>query len=196
MRRKILVLSASVLVLGLLAVTLFGTALAQPTLGGNALAQQQDLQQQGGCHADDTGEDLMLTNLAKALGMSESQLAAELEAGKSLRDIALSRGLDEQKLAAALNSAMQEEMRLHVQSGDLSQAEADEMLKHIDEMGPNHLLDMIDGGMSEDMASYDIMDGVTDASATGTTIPNETVEPDMMGGDGASCHDEGMNTVF
>ncbi|MBI2954548.1 MAG: hypothetical protein HYY30_09560 [Chloroflexi bacterium] len=196
MRRTIPILSAGVLALGLLAIALFGTALAQPILGVNAVAQQQDQQGQGSCHADNAGENMMLTTLAKALGTGESQLATELEAGKSLKDIALSRGLDDQKLAAALNGAMREAMKLHVQSGDLSQAEADAMLKHLDQMGPDHLLGMIDGGMSGDMASCEMMDDATDGSAMGGMPAGGAMAPDMMGEDGEGCHGDGMGVVF
>lgn len=198
MRRTILIVSAGVLAVGLLAVALFGTALAQPILGANALVQQQDQRGQESCHADDGGEDVMLATMAKALGISESQLAAELEAGKSLRDIALSRGLDEQKLSASLSGAMQEEIKLHVQNGDLSQAEADEMVKHIDQMGPNHLLDMIDSGMPEDMANCEMMGGATDGNATGSAVPGGATAPGMTDEDSDSegCHSDGMGVVF
>jgi len=177
MRRTILIASGSALVLGLLGLVLFGTALARPAPRTDT-AKQVTQQEQEGCHDDSA----MWGSLAKALGISESQLRTELEAGKSLKDIAKAQGLDEQKLSAALNSAMQDEVRWHVESGHLSQDEADAMLKHMEQMGPNHLIDMMGGEMHGDMG--EMHSGMMDGDA-----------PGMMDDEGDSCHADSTTTM-
>lgn len=210
MRKTALVILGLVVILGALGVTLFSTALAQPIVTATGMMQMMQTggtmhsrgmmsmlraEEQGwtgmSCHGDED-EYAMLGPLAKALGMTESQLQAELQAGKRLKEIAQARELDDQKLAAALLTAMREQMEQHVQNGDLARADADAMLQHMEQIGPSHLLGMMDGDMSGDMAGCGIGDG--DMMSGGMMgHPNfDMMPPGFMDGAGAGCHDDGI----
>ena len=207
MRKTILIVSGVALVIVLLGLILFGTAFAQTITRAESKAPQGNQQAQGSCHGGEAGEDAMWAPLAKALGISESQLRADIEAGKSLKEIAKGRGLDDQKLSTALLSAMKDEMNQHVQDGHLSQTEADTMLKHMEQVGAGHMLDMIDGDMSDDMMSGSMMGGtgpgtmspdMMDGAAPGTMSPGmmggsapEMMSPDTTDDEGSGCHDDG-----
>ena len=62
------------------------------------------------------------------LGMTSAELQAERLAGKSLVDIAQAKGVSEDALIAAIMNAKQADLAALVQSGKLTQAQADLML--------------------------------------------------------------------
>lgn len=70
---------------------------------------------------------------AKALGMTSADLAAELNSGKSLADIAAGKSVDLQTvqdaIQAARNAEMTEQINEAVTSGQISQAKADWLLE-------------------------------------------------------------------
>lgn len=66
------------------------------------------------------------------VGMSRSELRAELKAGKSLAQVAASRGKSVEGLKAALLSAVRANLDQLVTSGQLSAERRDKMLARID----------------------------------------------------------------
>lgn len=70
---------------------------------------------------------------AQALGMDEDALLAELDAGKSIAEIAKERGVDVQTIANALIAADTEYTNKLVADGHVTQAEADESLAGLTE---------------------------------------------------------------
>ncbi|TAK35970.1 MAG: hypothetical protein EPO21_04315 [Chloroflexota bacterium] len=185
MRRAILAASGGVVLLGVLGLLVFGTAFARSTVGKSD-NQQIDSQEQRDCHDGSDGQDAILGALAKALGTSESQLQSDVEAGKSLREIARARGLDEQELSTAIRGAIQEALKQQIDEGSLSQAEAESMLKHVEQMGPDHFIPMMDRETHGTMMNGEAHGTMMDEEAPDTMMDdagNDTTEDT-----GDSCH--------
>ena len=72
-----------------------------------------------------------LTAAAKALGMSESDLRTELQAGKSLAAIAKEKNVSVDTLVAALVAQEKQELADAVKAGKLTQAQADQITKDL-----------------------------------------------------------------
>ncbi len=70
---------------------------------------------------------------AQALGIDEETLFTELDAGKSIAELAQERGVDVQTIADALIAADTEFINKLVANGELTQAEADEWLTELAE---------------------------------------------------------------
>jgi hypothetical protein len=64
---------------------------------------------------------------AKALGIDASELRTDLQSGKTIADVAKTKGVDLQTVIAALVTEMQSHLADAVSSGRLTQAQADEM---------------------------------------------------------------------
>jgi hypothetical protein len=82
-----------------------------------------------------------LAAAATYLGLTEAKLRAELEAGKTLAEIAKAQGESVAGLKAALKAAAKTTLDAAVKDGRITQAQANEMLSRLDE----HLDDMIAG---------------------------------------------------
>lgn len=93
--------------------------------------------------------------LAEALGLAPEALQAELEAGRTLPEIAEAQGVASADLAAALEAAMQAGLEQAVTEGALTQAQADQMLARmagryawmVEHMAGGNLGAMMSGGM-------------------------------------------------
>jgi hypothetical protein len=85
----------------------------------------------GGPHAD-------LSVAAGAIGISEADLTTALQSGKSLADVATANGVDPQKVIDALVADAQAKLAERVASGDITQAQADEigagLVQHITDL--------------------------------------------------------------
>ena len=68
-----------------------------------------------------------LDTVAQRLGLSTDELKAQLQTGQSLAEIAQSRGIDEQTLINQLVSDAESRLAQAVQSGQITQAQADQM---------------------------------------------------------------------
>jgi uncharacterized protein (DUF433 family) len=79
-------------------------------------------------------------DLAKALGITRAQLFEQVRDGKSVADIAKARGKSLDDVRAALKADAKSRADKAVKDGDLTQAQADELLSHLDE-GLQHLGD-------------------------------------------------------
>lgn len=73
------------------------------------------------------------------LGLSEEEIQAERLAGKSLAEIAGAQGVDVDALAAAFMSEHKAALDALVKDGKLTQAQADLMYDHMDDMIPDML---------------------------------------------------------
>jgi len=65
---------------------------------------------------------------AKALGMTADELRTALQGGKSLADVAKSKGVDPAKVVDALVAELKAHLDAEVKSGEHTQAQADEIL--------------------------------------------------------------------
>jgi transposase-like protein len=72
-------------------------------------------------------------DLAKALGLTREQLRTQLRDGKSIADIAKAQGKSLDDVRTALNADAKTAADKAVKDGDITQAQADELLSHLDE---------------------------------------------------------------
>ena len=82
-----------------------------------------------------------LTAAAKALGISEDDLATALKHGKSIADVAKDKGVDKQKVVDAMVAAAKDAIAAQVKAGHLPQDRADTVLKDL----PDHVAAFVDG---------------------------------------------------
>ncbi|HEV7882865.1 MAG TPA: hypothetical protein VGO81_04805 [Solirubrobacteraceae bacterium] len=116
-------------------------------------------------------------DVAKALGITRAQLETQLRAGKSLADIAKAHGKSLDDVRAALKADAKTRLDKAVKAGDLTQAQADEILAHIDE-GLAHLGDAAPPRFEHgrrgmpDMRPGGFAPGAPDAPAPVVTAPS------------------------
>jgi hypothetical protein len=84
-----------------------------------------------------------LSVAASAIGIDESALRTELEAGKTIAQVAAEHNVDRQKVIDAIVAEMQTHLDADVASGKLTQAEADQRKAD----AATHAADMVDGKM-------------------------------------------------
>ncbi len=72
-----------------------------------------------------------LAAAAKAIGVSEEELRTALRSGQSIAQVAQSKGVDVQKVIDAMVEEAKTRLAAKVQSGDLTQAQADEKLANL-----------------------------------------------------------------
>jgi hypothetical protein len=75
----------------------------------------------------------MLDDIAAALGTTPAKLFGQLRAGTSIADVAKANGKSLDDVRGALKAAEKTRLDKAVAAGDLTQAQADEILEHIDE---------------------------------------------------------------
>ena len=69
--------------------------------------------------------------VAQGLGISSANLTSQLQAGKSLHDIATAHKVNDAQLKTLLNNAIQSELKAAVKAGDVTQTQADMVTKQI-----------------------------------------------------------------
>jgi len=74
---------------------------------------------------------ISMSDIASALGISQQELRQDLESGKTLKDIAASRGMDEAAFRAKLATAVKADLDKRVAAGDLTQSQEDMILQRI-----------------------------------------------------------------
>jgi uncharacterized protein YidB (DUF937 family) len=74
---------------------------------------------------------ISLSDIASALGISQQELRQDLESGKTLKDIAASRGMDEAAFRAKLATAVKADLDKRVAAGELTQSQEDMILQRI-----------------------------------------------------------------
>ena len=124
---KVLVIGLSVIaiIIGVLATTVFAQAKAITPLSAPTDANYQAW----GCSAI-TGDYSSLSNL---LGMSSAEIATQLQSGKSIMDIAKTKGISEDQVVAAILTPMKEFMQQQVTAGNWTQAQLDTRFTQADQ---------------------------------------------------------------
>lgn len=88
----------------------------------------------------------VLTDLAKTLNLSLTDLQSQLKGGKTLTQIAQAQDVSQAQLESALETSVKDNLAKAVAAGKLTQAQADQMLSY---MNGNYaqMLDMMGSGM-------------------------------------------------
>ena len=81
-----------------------------------------------------------LSEIAKALGISDQELRQDLQSGKTVKDIAASKGMDETAFRAKLVSVTKSDLDKQVSAGKLTQQQEDMILQRL-QNGPLPLWD-------------------------------------------------------
>jgi hypothetical protein len=81
-----------------------------------------------------------LDEYAKALGISQSELQQDLKSGKTVKDVAASKGMDEAAFRTALVNATRSDLDAQVKAGKITQKQEDAILQRI-QNGPLPLWD-------------------------------------------------------
>jgi len=111
-----------------LAVVLLGVAVAVP-----AFAQEPTTPETCDCGGFGRGYGGMLDILAEVLDMTPEEIFAELEAGKTIAEIAAEQGVELAELVDALIAPHAEALAQAVEDGRLTQEQADWLLEHMRE---------------------------------------------------------------
>lgn len=98
--------------------------------------------------------------VAKGLGISSADLTSQLQAGKSLHDVATVHHMTDAQLKTLLNNAIQSELKAAVSAGDVTQAQADMVTKQISS-NPMFLDQLINGHKGQQTG------GATGGTSTG-----------------------------
>src|SRR5207247_5860933 len=83
---------------------------------------------------------LGLDEYAKALGISTAELQQDLQSGKTLKDVAASKGMDEAAFRSKLASVAKSDLDAQVKDGNLTQKQEDAILQRL-QSGPLPLWD-------------------------------------------------------
>ena len=103
-------------------------ALGNLEASGTATPVSGDVNAQATDPAADASRPSPLAEAAKALGMTEAELKTELQAGKSIADVAKAKNIDLNVVIAKLTAAFKAHLDEEVKSGEHTQAEADAKL--------------------------------------------------------------------
>lgn len=98
------------------------------TLEAEGSVSAESAESTSGAIAGPTDRPSPIAEAAKALGMTEAELKAELEAGKSVADVAKAKNIDLDEVIAKLTAAFKVHLDEEVASGKHTQAEADAKL--------------------------------------------------------------------
>ena len=97
-------------------------------LEAEGMVSAESVETASGAIAGATSRPSPLAEAAKALGMTEAELKTELEAGKSIADVAKAKSIDLDEVIAKLTAAFKAHLDEEVASGEMTQAQADTKL--------------------------------------------------------------------
>ena len=97
-------------------------------LEAEGMVSAESVETASGAIAGATSRPSPLAEAAKALGMTEAELKTELEAGKSIADVAKAKSIDLDEVIAKLTASFKAHLDEEVASGEHTQAEADAKL--------------------------------------------------------------------
>ena len=123
MKKRFMILAGAAL-----AVVLLGAAVAMP-----AFAQEPTPPGTCDCGGSGRGHGGMLDILAEVLDMTPEEIRVELEAGKTIAEIAAEQGVELAELVGALIAPREEALAQAVDNGRLTQEQADWLLEHMRE---------------------------------------------------------------
>jgi DNA-binding CsgD family transcriptional regulator len=98
------------------------------TLEAEGMVSAESAESSSGAITGPTSRPSPLAEAAKALGMTEAELKTELEAGKSIADVAKAKSIDLDEVIAKLTASFKAHLDEEVASGEHTQAEADAKL--------------------------------------------------------------------
>ena len=98
------------------------------TLEAEGTVSAESAESATGVITESTTRPSPIADAAKALGMTEAELKTELQAGKSIADVAKAKNVDLDTVIAALTAAFKAHLDEEVASGEHTQAEADAKL--------------------------------------------------------------------
>jgi hypothetical protein len=122
-----------------------GLTVASPTLAQGVAAPVAALTQRGGGPMG--GRGMQMSTIATALSMTEADLRTELEAGKSVSDVATAKNVSLDKVISAIVDAETKNLQQAVTDGKLTQAQADTMLSNLKLTLPSQLQTKVVAGM-------------------------------------------------
>jgi polyhydroxyalkanoate synthesis regulator phasin len=113
-----------------------------PGMKGGYFGPRGDMFGRGFGHGGFMGgaENSLLSVAADKLGMTVDELVTELQAGKSIADVAGEKGIDVQTITDAYLAQLEESLNQAVTDGKLTQERADSML----DMAKEHITDQLD----------------------------------------------------
>lgn len=127
-----------------------GLAVASPTMAQNITAPVAALTQHGGGPGGPGGigrGGMQLSTIATALGMTEADLRTELQAGKSVADVATAKNVSLDTIISAVVAEQTKSLTQAVTAGKLTQAQADTMLSNLKLTLPSQLQTKMVAGM-------------------------------------------------
>jgi hypothetical protein len=137
-RRKLLKLGLGSSLVAVVAAA--GLSAGTPALAQGIAAPAAALTQHGGGPKGGMGRGgMQLATVATALSMTEADLRTELQAGKSVADVAASKNVSLDTLVNAVVTAEQTRLQQAVTAGQLTQAQADTLLSNIKLTLPSQL---------------------------------------------------------
>lgn len=142
MKSKLLKLGLGATVASMFATGVLVTALpamAQSTAPGTTPGQATQQDQGGRFGGRHGGRGMQTAEIAKALSMTEADLRTELQAGKSVADIASAKGVSLDSIISALITAQTDRLKQAVTNGNITQAQADTMLANLKLTLPSQL---------------------------------------------------------
>lgn len=87
----------------------------------------------GGHRGGPGGGRELMADAAKALGLTEAQLKTQLQSGKTIAEIAEAQNKDLDDVKATVKEAAVARIDAKLKAGDITQAQRDEMVEHLDE---------------------------------------------------------------
>jgi len=137
MIKKLTMIATTAVVVTVLGLFMVGTAFAQAPTPPAQNTLQTPWGHAWGRVCDGAG--VVSDAITKLLGMTQEQILAERQAGKTLADLAKEKGVTDQQLIDAMLAGRQEAIAQAVTDGRLTQAQADWMLEKMTAMAPFQL---------------------------------------------------------
>ena len=122
-----------------MAISSISSGLAQST---QAMAGTHQVGRHHGHHGN---RDQLLTDAASVLGMDVNDLKAQLQQGKSIADVAQSKGMTLDQLKAGLTDKVKARLATDVSSGKITQQQSDNIMARIT-AGLDNLLNRVAQG--------------------------------------------------
>jgi hypothetical protein len=130
MRKRITPIIAGAVIAGAVAVVAFGVggnAGAKPVLVATSVQSSST-----GAQPQHGGPGKNVDAVASVLGLTASELRTQIDAGKTLAQVATAQGVDVQKVIDTIVSEMKAHLAVEVASGEHTQAEVDAKLAELD----------------------------------------------------------------